>query len=66
MKEREQEVERKVAQVFSNEKKFHGNKHTSSDLSSQPNPESTQTPLAEASTSYKFYYTIIYRSNKSI
>ena len=34
-------------------KKFHGNQHTSSNLSSQPNPESTQTPLTEASTSYR-------------
>ena len=36
-------------------KKFHGNQHsyTSSNFSSQPNPESTQTPLTEASTSYK-------------
>ena len=34
-------------------KKFHGNQHTSSNLSSQPNPESTQTPLTEGSTSYK-------------
>ena len=30
-------------------KKFNGNQHTSSNLSSQPNPESTQTPLTEAS-----------------
>ena len=34
-------------------KKFNGNQHTSSNLSSQPNPESTQTPLTAASTSYK-------------
>ena len=52
MKERDQEVERKVTSVFKR-KKFHGNQHTSSNLSSQPNPESTQTLLTEASTSYK-------------
>ena len=35
------------------QKQFHGNQHTSSNLYSQPNPESTQTPLIEASTSHK-------------
>ena len=34
-------------------KKFHGNQHIFSNLLSQPNPESTQTPLTEASSSYK-------------
>ena len=52
MKERDQEVERKVTSVFKR-KKFHGNQHTSSNLSSQPNPESTKTPLTGASRSYK-------------
>ena len=54
MKGREQEVERKVgnSSVFKR-KKIHGNQHTSSNLSSQPNPESTKTPLTGASRSYK-------------
>ena len=53
MKERESEVERKVIQVFSSEKNIMETNITSSNLSSQPNPESTQIPLTEASTSYK-------------
>ena len=54
MKGREQEFERKVgnSSVFKR-KKIHGNQHTSSNLSSQPNPESTKTPLTGASRSYK-------------